>query len=80
MISIPRSCPPDPYRMLPTVSAITQLEVFHPTELDGIVADQQRDHANNCRRTWSSLVRYDAHGYARSIHAEIRSRALLNVR
>jgi hypothetical protein len=66
--------------MLPTVSSVTRLEAHDATELDGIVADQQRNHANNGRGTWSSLVRYDAHRYARSIHAEVCSRALLKVR
>jgi hypothetical protein len=48
----------------------------YPTKLDGIVACKERKRANNGGKSGALPVRYDAHGYARRIHAQVGSRAL----
>jgi hypothetical protein len=66
--------------MLPTISTAHGMSRYRRTKLDGIVADQQRKHADYSCRTGSLLIRYNANGYTRSIHAQVRSRALHRIR
>lgn len=53
--------------------------VLQHTKFDGIVAGQQREHANDSSQTRTLPVGNDAHRYARGIHAQIRGSALLSV-
>lgn len=48
----------------------------YPTEFDGIVANEEREHAYNRSKSRALPIRYDAHGYARSIHAQVGGRSL----
>jgi hypothetical protein len=80
VISRRHSCLLGPGRMLHIISISIPPHRVRRTDLDGIVAGQQRKHPNNGRDSRTLPVCYHAHGYARGIHAEVRSSALVSVR
>jgi hypothetical protein len=46
------------------------------TDLNRVVAGKKREHANDSGQPRTLPIRYDAHGYARCIHAQVRSGSL----
>lgn len=77
---MPRSCLQDHDHTLPTVSHVRALDHTRHTKLDGIVPGQQGEHSDDGCQPWTFPICYDAHGYTRGIHAQVRSGALVDVR
>ncbi len=48
----------------------------NPTKLDGIVACEEREHADNGSKSRALPIRYDSHGYAGRIHSQVGGRSL----
>lgn len=53
------------------LDAVQQPNIRSHTELDGIVAGEERKHADNGGKPWTLAICDNAHGYARRIHAQI---------